>query len=101
MLKNEILKKTANMLYYSQKEVGMNKKIYNDVVNGKSDNNINFDDFRNLIVDLGFDFIRQNGSHKQYFHRGINVFMNVQNDKSKAKAYEVRQLRRIIKTYNL
>lgn len=70
-------------------------------MSGKSDNNINFNDFRNLIVDLGFDFIRQNGSHIQYFNREINTFMNIQNDGSKAKGYEVRQLRKIIQKYSL
>ncbi len=43
----------------------MNQKTYNNVISGKSDNNINFNDFRNLIVDLGFDLILQNGSHIQ------------------------------------
>ncbi len=79
----------------------MNQKIYNNVISGKSDNNINFNDFRNLIIDLGFDFIRQNGSHIQYFNRKINAFMNIQNDGSKAKGYEVRQLRKIIQKYGL
>lgn len=74
----------------------MNQKVYNAVMSGKSDNNIRFSDFRNLIVDLGFNFIRQNGSHRQYFHDEINAFMNIQNDSSKAKAYEVKQLRKII-----
>ena len=41
----------------------MNLKIYNDVVSGNSDNNIKFNDFRNLIVDLGFSFKGQKGSH--------------------------------------
>ncbi|MBD5451511.1 MAG: type II toxin-antitoxin system HicA family toxin [Lachnospiraceae bacterium] len=79
----------------------MNKKTYNDVMSEKSDNNIHFNDFRNLIVDLGFDFIRQNGSHMQYFHCGHHVFMNIQNDGSKAKGYEVRQLRKIILKFGL
>lgn len=79
----------------------MNQKTYNDVISGKSDNNINFADFQNLIVDLGFNFIRQNGSHRQYFHHGINAFMNIQKDGSKAKGYEVRQLRKIILQYGL
>ena len=70
-------------------------------MSGKSDNNIRFSDFRNLIVDLGFTFIRQTGSHRQYFHNDTNVFMNIQNDGSKAKAYEVRQLRKIIKENDL
>ncbi len=79
----------------------MNQKTYNNVISGKSDNNINFNDFRNLIVDLGFDFIRQNGSHIQYFNREIKAFMNIQSDGSKAKGYEVRQFRKIIQKYGL
>ena len=42
----------------------MNQKIYNDVISGKADNNINFNDFCNLIIDLGFSFKGQKGSHK-------------------------------------
>ena len=79
----------------------MNQKVYNDVMSGKSDSNIRFADFQNLIVDLGFEYIRQNGSHRQYFHHGINAFMNIQKDGSKAKGYEVRQLRKIITKYDL
>ena len=79
----------------------MNKKVYNDVMSGKSDNNIIFNDFRNLIIDLGFIFIRQNGSHIQYYHSNINERMTIQNDKSKAKGYQVRQLRNIIVKHNL
>ena len=79
----------------------MNKKVYNAVLSGNADNNIKFNDFRNLIVNLGFEFIWQNGSHVQYFHSRHNIFMNIQNDGSKAKGYEVRQLRKIIKQYNL
>lgn len=79
----------------------MNKKTYDNVMSGKADNNINFNDLRNLIVDLGFDFIRQSGSHMQYFNREINAFMNIQKDGSKAKGYEVRPLRKIIQKYEL
>lgn len=79
----------------------MNQKIYNDVISGKSDNNINFNDFRNLIVDLGFNFINQNGSHIQYYNKGINERMTIQNNKSKAKGYQVRQLRNIIIKHGL
>ena len=78
----------------------MNKKTYNDVMSEKSDNNIHFNDFRNLIVDLGFDFIRQNGSHMQYFHRGHHVFMNIQNDDSKAKGFIVTKQEQLIE-YNI
>lgn len=79
----------------------MNQKIYNDVISGKSDNNIRFADFRNLIVDLGFNYIRQSGSHIQYYHSGIDERMTIQNDKSKVKGYQVKQLRNIILNHGL
>ena len=79
----------------------MKKKVYQAVISGKSDNNIRFCDFQNLIMDLGFVFQRQNGSHIMYFNDDIGQFMNIQNDASKAKAYEVKQLRDLIIKYNL
>lgn len=79
----------------------MNQKTYNDVISGKSDNNINFSDFCNLIVDLVFSFKRQKGSHKSYYHSGINERMTVQNAGSKAKGYQVRQLRNVINKHGL
>ena len=79
----------------------MDKKIYASVINGKSDNSIKYMDFENLVVDLGFKFKRQEGSHAMYYRKDINEFMNIQNDKSKAKAYQVKQLRSIIKKHNL
>ena len=79
----------------------MNEKLYKAVISGQSDNNINFNDFRNLIVDLGFEFKNQKGSHISYVNRSINEVMNIQADGNKAKAYQVRQLRNIINTHNL
>ena len=79
----------------------MNQKIYNDVVSGNCDNNIRFSDFQNLIVDLGFSIKGQKGSHVSYYHSGINERMTIQNDKSKAKGYQVRQLRNIIIKHGL
>lgn len=79
----------------------MNQKIYNDIMSGKSDNNIRFSDFRNLIVNLGFEFKNQNGSHIVYYHKEINERVTIQNDGSKAKGYQVRQLRNIIIKHGL
>ena len=39
----------------------MNKKIYDAVKNEKSDINIKYIDFENLIMNLGFKFQRQRG----------------------------------------
>ena len=76
-------------------------KTYDAVMSGKSDYNIRFADLQNLIVDLGFDFMRQNGSHTMYYHPGIDEFMNIQRDGAKAKGYEVKQLRDIIRRNGL
>ena len=74
---------------------------YNAIVSGRADNNIKFSDFQNLIIDLGFEFQRQEGSHRIYRHPIHRISMNIQSDGSKAKGYQVRQLRTIIKKYGL
>jgi len=79
----------------------MNKKVYDSVLSGKSDNNIKFTDFQKLIIDLGFVFRRQRSSHTMYFHDGINEFINIQKDGSKAKGYQVEQLRTVIIRHKL
>ena len=79
----------------------MNKKVYEAVISGNSDNNIKYTDFQNLIVDLGFEFKRQKGSHRQYYHNGIKEYIDIQNDGGKAKNYQVKDLRNIINQYNL
>jgi hypothetical protein len=79
----------------------LNIKVYEAVKNGKSDSNVNYSDFQNLIVDLGFEFRRQKGSHTMYYHVGIKEFINIQKDGSKAKAYQVEQLRSVIIKHSL
>jgi len=79
----------------------MKNKIYDAVISGHSDNNINYSDFQNLIVDLGFEFKRQDGSHRIYRHPIYKVKMNIQPDGNKAKAYQVKQLRILINKYGL
>jgi len=70
-------------------------------MSGQSDNNIRYSDFQNLIIDIGFVFERQRGSHIIYYHDSIGEFMNIQPDGNKAKGYQVRQLREIINEHNL
>lgn len=79
----------------------MNSKIYSDVLSGNSDYNIRYADFQKLITDLGVEFKRQKDSHTMYYHGKYQIFINIQKDGSKAKGYEVRQLREIILKYGL
>ena len=79
----------------------MANSTYDIIMSGKSDNNIRYADFQNLILSLGFVFKRQSGSHTMYYHEGIKERLNIQKDGAKAKGYQVRQLRDIIVRYNL
>jgi len=81
--------------------MAINKRVYEAVMSGKSDYNIRFASFTKLIVDLGFRLVAQEGSHRNYRHDALRVKISVQPDGDKAKAYQVKQLRDIIKKYKL
>ncbi len=55
---------------------------------------------RNLLINLGFAE-RIKGSHHSYRKSGIAEKPNLQRDGNKAKSYQVRQIRNILKTYDL
>jgi len=67
----------------------------------RSPGNLGFGELCRLAVCHGFVFRRQDGtSHQIYTHPGIphalGGFQNFQNEKGKAKDYQVRQLLRAI-----
>ena len=70
------------------------------ILDGKSDANINFEDLRNLLLNLGF-IERIKGSHHSYRREGVTEKPNLQRDGSKAKSYQVRQVREVLRKYNL
>lgn len=67
---------------------------------GYSDANIEFDDLCRFLKFLGFRE-RIRGSHHIFFHAGIEEIINIQPKGSKAKAYQVKQVRNIILNYSL
>ena len=71
------------------------KKTLEKVLRGTSDANIRFDDLRSLLLDLGFEE-RIKSSHHIFTLAGKEAALNLQPDGSKAKAYQVKQVRRII-----
>ena len=81
--------------------MAINKRVYEAVKSGRSDHSIRFNDFTKLIVDLGFNLVGQEGSHRNYRHDGLRIKISVQPDGNMAKAYQVRQLRNIIIKHNL
>lgn len=76
------------------------QKLLEKVLSGQSDANISFDELRQLLLRLGFDE-RTRGSHYVFRKEGIEEQPNIQADGSKAKVYQVRQVRNIIVKYQL
>lgn len=75
-------------------------KIENQILQGRSDANIYFDDLRYLLARYGFDE-RIKGSHHIFTKKGIEEIINIQPIGSKAKAYQVKQVRNLILKYKL
>lgn len=75
-------------------------KMYQKVMAGKSDNNIDFEDFRHMITCLGFRE-RIRGDHHFFTRDDISERINIQPAGNKAKPYQVRQVREIINSHGL
>lgn len=75
-------------------------KIINKILSGRSDANIKFRDVKNLLIHLGFE-MRIKGSHHIFRKEGVKELVNIQKDGSKAKPYQIRQIRAILIEYNL
>jgi hypothetical protein len=80
--------------------MGKYEKLIDAVLRGSSDANIAFEDLRGLLIRLGFDE-RVRGSHHVYRKQGVEEKLNLQRDGSKAKPYQVRQVRAILIKYRL
>ena len=77
-------------------------KILIDVLSGKKDNNIKFNDLCHLLESMGVELQRISGSHHVFAYPGIVELIDLQPDKkdhSKAKPYQVRQVRKFINKY--
>lgn len=76
------------------------EKLRQKILEGRSDANIGFEDLRNLLLNLGY-VERIKGSHHSYRKGGVVEKPNLQRDGNKAKSYQVRQVREILKKYSL
>lgn len=76
------------------------EKLLSQVVSGRADANIGFTDLCQLLRRLGFTE-RVRGSHHVYSREGVEERINLQKSGSKAKPYQVRQVRAVILKYRL
>ena len=76
------------------------QKLIEQILLGRSDANIGFDELCNVLISLGFSQ-RTRGSHHIFNHPDVLELINLQRDGGKAKPYQVRQVRAIILQYKL
>ena len=80
--------------------MGKLEKLIEKILLGNADANIDFSDLCGVLLSLGFSE-RSKGSHHVFFKSGLEELINLQRDGSKAKPYQVRQVRSIIQRNNL
>ena len=80
--------------------MGSREKLLAQITDGRSDANIASEDLCDLLLHFGFE-MRTRGSHHVFRKAGIAERINLQRDGTKAKPYQVRQVRNIILKYRL
>ncbi len=76
------------------------EKLLLQILRGTSDANIRFEDLCALLLHLGFEE-RTRGSHHLFRRPGVEERINLQREGSKAKVYQVRQVRAVILKHQL
>ena len=80
--------------------MGQYEKLVQRILSGRQDKSIQFSEAISLMQKLGFS-MRVKSSHHIFFKEGIVEIINLQPDGSKAKAYQVKQIRDIMLKYQL
>ena len=80
--------------------MGSLDKTLNAILSGVQDASINFGDLVHLLLALGF-IQRIKGDHHIFTRQGVVEIINLQPKGSKAKPYQVKQVRNIILRYKL
>ena len=78
--------------------MGKYEKLLDQVLRGSADANVRFDELCNLLRRLGFEE-RSRGSHHVFVMKGVEELINLQREGSKAKVYQVRQVRSVLSKY--
>jgi predicted RNA binding protein YcfA (HicA-like mRNA interferase family) len=63
--------------------------------------NVHMADAERLLRALGFRLSRVRGSHRLYEHPVIDESLNLQPKRGRAKAYQMRQIIRVVDEYDL
>ena len=80
--------------------MGKYEKLLQRILTGTSDNNIKFIELCQLLKKLGFSE-RVRGDHYIFTKENVEEIINIQPKGSKAKGYQVKQIRNLIVKYGL
>ena len=80
--------------------MGKYTKLKQKILTGGSDANVEFSTLCQLLIRLGFDE-RTTGSHHIFTRSDVEEILNIQPKGSKAKPYQVKQVRAILLKYRL
>lgn len=80
--------------------MGKYDRLIQRIVRGTSDANIAFADLRNLLLHFGFNE-RIRGDHHIFTKHGVEEILNLQPKGSKAKPYQVKQVRNVLVRYKM
>ncbi len=92
--------RTYHLLGLPTRNPGGPNKILDAVLRGTSDANIAFAGLRSLLLRLGFQE-RVRGSHHIFWKEDVAEILNLQPKGSKAKPYQVKQVRGVLLKYEL
>lgn len=81
-------------------KMGKYSTLRDKILAGSSDGNIEFSSLCKFLVRLGFEE-RIHGSHHIFTRDGIIEIINLQPKASKAKPYQVKQVRNLLVKYKL
>jgi predicted RNA binding protein YcfA (HicA-like mRNA interferase family) len=80
--------------------MGKHEKLITKILSGQQDASIQFSEAVALLEALGFS-LRIKGSHHIFFREGVKEIINLQPDGSKAKSYQIKQIRDLVVKYRL
>jgi len=80
--------------------MGKYLKVKQRILSGSADTNVEFSHLCQLLARLGFEE-RVRGSHHIFTRDGIEEILNLQPKGSKAKPYQIKQVRDILVKYRL
>ena len=80
--------------------MGKYEKLTAKILSGTSDANVSFSDICQLIEKFGFDE-RIKGDHHIFTKGSVEEILNLQPKRSKAKPYQIKQVRNLILKYRL